>query len=91
MSLFKTEASAHMTVVDAELTAAAGRTYPGMAHFAGSGPFGETCGKCAHYGTSGKAKKQPCRKFTQMMNGVIGNQIPPGAQACKYFERAETK
>ena len=66
-------------------------TYPGMAHWAGSGPFA-TCQLCAHWGgkkeKDKKPKAGPCWKFKRL-TGKVGAPVPPEAAACKYFETAK--
>jgi hypothetical protein len=53
---------------------------PGMAYFAGSGPFGETCGNCSHLGTS----KARCEMFKRL-TGRRGQEVDRHNAACKYF------
>ena len=73
------------------------KSHPGMAHWAGTGPDDKTCRECisfmqkGHYSASNKLhgsrlKDAPCRKFQKMM-GKKGNDIPPTASACKFFEQ----
>jgi hypothetical protein len=83
---------------DAELVRQIRSTVPGMAHFAGSGPFGCTCKDCAFYGyqrvvrtKSGDVAKTACRreccgKF-HALTGKHGEAVPPQTEACKYFAR----
>lgn len=76
-------------------------SYAGMAHFSATGPFGKTCGDCAHYGAAFrqirnaageivKTQRKPgaCGKF-QALTGKVGGDIPRHAEACKYFEPRE--
>jgi hypothetical protein len=64
-------------------------SFEGMAHFAGTGPTGETCGGCVH-----RQHRQPyhqgrppiCRKFTQLTGRQSAGGIPSTTLACKYFE-----
>ena len=42
---------------------------PGMAYFAGSGPFGETCGNCKYFDTARSTHKKckaPCAMFKKL-------------------------
>jgi len=82
----------HLTSTNPELERAAAKTYPGMAHWAGSGPAGETCGKCLNYGDIGddggsRIKRNRCLKYYAMMDRV-GGVIPAGTAACRHFEKA---
>jgi len=65
------------------------RSYPGMAHFAGTAMNGQTCWGCGNYtGTKSKGvlpKNGNCLQFQKMM-GKSGPKFPGDAQACKYFE-----
>jgi hypothetical protein len=58
-------------------------TVPGMAHWAGSGPEGETCGGCAEWTRLGN--KRLCAKYRYMMGEWGKRYIPPLTAACKYF------
>src|SRR3954451_9751862 len=73
------------------------RSYPGMAHFACTGPFGATCGECLFLGYwqqrrngIGEIVKTErvggCEKYKQL-TGKLGPVVPPRADACRYFER----
>jgi hypothetical protein len=81
----------HLTEPNPELAALVRNTSAGMAHWAGTGPAGKTCGECDFFvhveidlGTSTR-----CDKYRQMMNGKRGTErIPENTQACKYFEQA---
>ena len=75
------------------------RSRPGMAHFAGTGPFGATCGGCVFLGywkkirnASGDTVKSQrvggCEKFHQLTRRH-GPVVPPGTDACRYFQRRE--
>jgi hypothetical protein len=57
---------------------------PGMAHFAGTGPFGETCGSCAHLASTDR-KKGRCAMFKKLA-GHRGEEVDKNNAACKYFE-----
>lgn len=74
-------------------------TYEGMAFFANSGPFGETCGNCLFFGyyktmynQAGTAvssvRTRGCAKYKQLM-GKNGPPIPASAAACRYFAHKE--
>lgn len=56
---------------------------PGMAHFAGTGPRGETCGRCRFRA----ALDGRCRKYRELMQ-MRGKPVSTGNAACKYFERS---
>lgn len=61
------------------------RSFPGMAHFAGTGPDGLTCRQCANWDCkSPDEPKAACKKYKRMTNRP-GNQVPREASACKYF------
>lgn len=77
-----------------ELTHQMSLTRPGMAHLAGSGPAGETCAECERWGYwhevrhAGHAKnvwRAACAKYREL-TGKIGDRVPGGSAACKYFE-----
>jgi hypothetical protein len=62
----------------------------GMAYFAGSGPFGETCGNCEHCGptshTDRKTGKVRCAMYRKLPGGGRrGETISKQYAACKYF------
>jgi hypothetical protein len=93
--------TAHLTSIDAEFERQVAKTRPGMAHFAATGPFGVTCGDCMSWNywrqvrnASGDlvrtTKSQGCEKFYKLA-GRHGPAIPPGTDACRYFERRESK
>jgi len=73
------------------------RSRAGQAHFAGTGPFGATCGECVFLGywkqvrnISGDTVKSQraggCEKFRQL-TGKNGPVVPPRTEACRYFQR----
>jgi len=83
----------------AELAEQIRKTYPGQAHFAGTGPVACTCGQCAHhgyyrvtrndYGDAVKTTKTPaCAEFWRL-TGKHGPAVPRNAEACKYFQRRD--
>jgi hypothetical protein len=74
-------------------------TYPGMAHFAGTGPKSATCRQCEHwdhghsyYARRGKfgglIKPARCRKFRALTN-ADGGRVPGDSAACRHFEQAD--
>jgi hypothetical protein len=71
--------NAHLTIPNPSLDAHIRATYCGMAHWAGTGPQGETCRTCAHWTGCGKADGQ---------NGAIGAAVPHDALACRHFVAA---
>lgn len=104
MSLFTSELQAHLTSPNPELSRMAGKTEPGMAHFAGTGPHAKTCFDCALWGLGGsfdyhsknglrggRIKPHPCSKYRQLMQGRVGSKVSDSAQACKYFEQNLTQ
>jgi hypothetical protein len=102
MGLIQTQHN--LTVLDSGFEQTRRSTYPGMAHFAGSGPVGKVCRECAlwtgcgaqsgYYAKSGKfggmLKPRPCAKHKEMMAGEVGPGVPHDARACKYFSQNET-
>jgi hypothetical protein len=59
----------------------------GMAHFAGSGPPGQTCGDCQHLDRAIRKgiSKARCVMFQKLMGGRKGEFIDPKFASCKYF------
>lgn len=94
----------NLTVINPALESARRSTYPGMAHFAGSGPAGVTCRQCrdwtgcgqesGYYAKKGKhggvLKPRPCGTYRALMGGEIGPAVPHDARACKYFIETPT-
>lgn len=79
-----------LTIVNPDLEQQVARTIPGMAHWAGSGPAGSSCGQCSYFITvsRGLGSSTRCNKYSQMMNGRVGaKKLPPETAACKYFEQ----
>jgi len=68
-------------------------SYAGMAHFANTGPDGETCRFCDHFVErsqhQGALKPGKCGKYKALM-GAYGPSIPHTANACRYFQKNET-
>lgn len=58
----------------------------GMAYFAGTGPAGSTCGKCAFYGNREMDKK--CTKYREMVHDWGAN-LKKTQSGCKYFEASK--
>ena len=90
--------SQHMKSLDPEFDRRVAATYPGQAHFAGTGPDGATCGQCAHLGywkkiytSAGEpahAKKSSgCAEFYRL-TGEHGPAVPGTALACRHFRPA---
>jgi hypothetical protein len=80
-----------------ELTRQIRQTREGQAHFAGTGPFGATCGECVFLGywkqirsarddTVKTQRVGGCEKFYQL-TGKHGPAVPQGTEACRYFQR----
>lgn len=76
-------------------------TFPGMAHIAGSGPTGKTCGGCKRwaedgpqYYASGALKPDRCGKFHAMMRDAAwvstARSVPHTAAACMFFDERTT-
>ena len=95
MTLFKEELQEHLAATPFDTNVRA--SYPGMAHFARTGPQGSTCRECSnwkhdkwdYHSKSGKhhglIKPASCRKYREII-GVEGARVPDDAQACKYFD-----
>lgn len=89
----------HLTVTDRSLETKRQQTFPGMAHFAKSGPEGFTCRQCVSWtGCGGESgyyakkgmyggmiKPRSCHQYKTLMQGDIGPGVPHTAGACKYF------
>src|SRR6516165_3623137 len=84
-----------LTQPDPAFAQSLGKTVAGMAHFAGSGPLGETCGACAHLHQVKRHGRRIncCAKFTELMCQAFpsgraraeGGEVPRGTPACRYF------
>ena len=95
MSLFKESLQDHLTASPVDAFARA--SYPGMAHFAGTGPHGKTCRECLFFNHGphdyrakngkhrGLIEPATCGKYRAITLNV-GAKIPDDAQACKYFD-----
>ncbi len=91
----------HLTNPNPKLEEQRRKTWPGMAHFAGTGPEFKTCRECSewtgcglqdgYYATNGvhggAIKPRACEKYRTLMSG-IGEAVPGNAAACKYFDQA---
>jgi hypothetical protein len=78
----------HLTELNPALEAKINRTMPGQASWA-EPTFTATCGQCAFW-LDGTKHKRRCAKFTALMFGRPGPQVPRAARACKFFvERTE--
>jgi hypothetical protein len=98
MTLFKKTISDHMTAAPHDRTAR--MSYPGQAHFGGTGPALKTCRECRHWGDGkpdyhsrtgkyhGLIRPAPCAKFRALMH-EIGGKVPDDAPSCRYFEQAD--
>jgi hypothetical protein len=86
----------HLTT--APIDRVARETFPGQAHFAGTGPSFTTCRECAFWDNRrdyhskrgknrGLIKPARCRKF-RALTGTNGAKIPDDAPACRHFEQA---
>jgi hypothetical protein len=66
------------------------QSVPGMAHFAGTGPNGKTCGQCEFWGYQVNTHKGlkfqfRCKKYNELMK-KDGGIIPGLTLSCKYWE-----
>lgn len=87
-----------LTVLDPQFERQRAMTWPGQAHFAGTGPHGKTCRQCEYWSGCGvesgyhpqfgkfrgELKKRPCERHAALMNKV-GPGVPHDAPACKHF------
>lgn len=66
-----------------------GRTYPGMAHFAGTSSVLAVCGHCLQFERTGVTNgKGYCHKYREIAtNGVKSLRFPSSASACRYFQK----
>ena len=68
-----------------------GKTFAGMAYFAGTGPDNARCKDCAHYINrvspfTGKELRGECGLYKTMMEVSNAPKFPKEAHACKEFE-----
>jgi hypothetical protein len=74
--------------------AAAHRSHPGMAHWAGTGPTNTACRGCAYWfpdHTKGskplaQVKRARCRKYARLMQTETGPMVPGCAMSCRHFK-----
>ena len=85
-----TGGSPYLTRPNEALERMVDKTVPGMAHWAGSGPPGATCGKCKFYGTVmdhlERMRLKRCKKFLQLTYNVGPEPIPARTPSCRHFE-----
>lgn len=91
MSLFKDDMQQHLKSEKGDISnRMRAETYPGMAHFAGTGPLMETCRTCMHFqhggyaAGSGELRKGRCGHY-KILTQSVGAQFPNTARSCKYF------
>jgi hypothetical protein len=76
------------------------KTRAGMASWAAGGPFGATCGECAHYGYHEQIRnaagdtvktkfRQKCCAMFHRLTQRHGPPVPPNTEACRHFKRRE--
>jgi hypothetical protein len=80
--------TSHLTTTDEDLDRMVRRTIPGMAHWAGSGPRGKSCGQCQHFVemSIGVGRSTRCHRYETMTGQQGTKKIPVKTPACKYFE-----
>jgi hypothetical protein len=95
----------YMTKIDG--VADADDALPGMAFFAGTGPYGKTCGDCKFRGLTRQSQKATYNEARQefvhksyrttqcvmfkKLAGMHGTPVKADYPACKYFETKEKK
>jgi len=79
--------SENLTVIDREFENKRRMTHAGMAHWAGTGPRGTTCGDCFYLVSKphGLGSTMRCDKYRQMMKHWGTAPIPRTTPSCKYF------
>lgn len=97
MTIFRNPLQDKLTAPDPAQTRAAQASFPGMAHFAGTGPRGMTCRDCEfwfhtaydYYSKTGKhhglIRPATCTKY-RMLTGQKGALVPDNAAACRHFQ-----
>lgn len=83
----------YLTDVGSVSKATARRTPQGMAHWAGTGPEGKTCGDCHFYVLlqSGFGRTPRCEKYHQLMGRWGSKRLDSATLSCRHFEqKAET-
>ena len=74
----------HLAAGDRMLERLIDLTFPGMAHFASTGPGDQCCGGCRHWAGTATRKQAPCGKYLRLTSRS-GRDVPRLARACKYF------
>ena len=71
---------------DPEVERMARETWPGMAHWAMSGPLGAKCMDCRHLDLKkgSRLEAAQCLEYTRLTRRK-GKKVPKWAPACKYF------
>jgi hypothetical protein len=96
MTVFKEPLSHHLTAGPND--GLAHSTWPGQAHWGGSGPQNMTCRHCEHWAHGnnyhskrgrygGLLKPARCRKF-RALTLTDGDPVPDDAAACRHFSAA---
>lgn len=75
---------ANMTDIATVPRASLARTVVGMAHFAGTGPVGQTCGSCDFWLTPQGTKIVICDKFRQL-TGEANKPVSALSSACRHY------
>jgi hypothetical protein len=87
---------------DPELVRQIGKSVPGMAHFAATGPFGTRCKDCEYYGVYQQIKNKAgdivdtvfrrgcCGAFLRI-TGKLGPAIPPQSESCRHFKARDER
>jgi hypothetical protein len=86
--------SKRLTEPNTELARLIQRTPAGMAHWAGTGPSGATCGKCEHYDYfDAKMKRYPngCVVYYASMRINCKTPIPARTPACRFFRKCDDR
>lgn len=85
MSLFKDPISNCLT--PAPFDAQARASFPGQAHWGGSGPQGMTCRQCQHWSVdplSARQSRARCEMY-RTLTGSDGALVPARASSCRHF------
>jgi hypothetical protein len=78
---------------DPALAAQIAKTWPGQAHWAGSGPPGLVCGQCGHLGYQAASSRREnknaslwwLRKISRTHRQAHGPVVPASCEACRHF------
>jgi hypothetical protein len=62
------------------------KSVPGMAHFAGTGPAGLTCGDCFFWQAIPRSPRQHCAKYRELVRKGPLQAIPHNTPSCRHFE-----